>query len=117
MTVTQQSDAEGVTGGRRGRRSAAGWLLMLLGVLTAALGAYLLFGLAAAATWILKQGDTLDFVRSLATAWGGLFLAIAHAFFRTSTRCSYAAFHAYLFLRHSGSAQPRVRDRQRIHWS
>jgi uncharacterized membrane protein HdeD (DUF308 family) len=42
MTVAQQSDAEGVASGRRWR-SAARWLLMLLGVVATALGVYLLF--------------------------------------------------------------------------
>jgi hypothetical protein len=45
--------------------------------------AYLLFGAVAALTWIINGGDTLDYVRTLASAWGGLFLGIAQGFFRS----------------------------------
>jgi hypothetical protein len=44
--------------------------------------AYLLFGFLAAVTWIVNGGDTLDYVRALASAWVGLFLGIAQGFFR-----------------------------------
>jgi uncharacterized membrane protein len=46
------------------------------------IGVYLAFGLAAAVTWIINGGDTVEYVRTLASAWGGLFLGIAQAAFR-----------------------------------
>jgi len=42
--------------------------------------AYLLLGAAAAVTWVFAGGDTIDFIRTLAPAWGGLALAIATAY-------------------------------------
>jgi hypothetical protein len=42
---------------------------------------YLLLGALAAFTWVVKGGDTVNFVRTLAPAWGGLILPIAASFF------------------------------------
>ena len=46
---------------------------------------YMLLGLAAVVTWVIKGGATLDFVRTLASAWAGLALTIVGAFMRTPT--------------------------------
>jgi hypothetical protein len=43
---------------------------------------YFLLAAAAIVTWVLNAGDTLDFVRGLASAAVGLFLAIVRAFFQ-----------------------------------
>ncbi|MEA2308817.1 MAG: hypothetical protein QOG86_1576 [Thermoleophilaceae bacterium] len=45
--------------------------------------AYLLAGFAAAVTWVVNGDDALEFVKTLASAWGGLVIAIAGAFLRT----------------------------------
>jgi hypothetical protein len=45
------------------------------------IGAYLLLGLLALLTWIFKGGGTIEYVRTLASAWAGLFLLIASSNF------------------------------------
>jgi hypothetical protein len=42
---------------------------------------YLVLGAAAAFTWAVKGGDTVEYIRTLAPAWGGLVLPIATSFF------------------------------------
>jgi hypothetical protein len=43
--------------------------------------AYLILGAIAALTWAVKGGDTTEYIRTLAPAWGGLVLPIATSFF------------------------------------
>lgn len=42
---------------------------------------YLFCGAAAALTWVVKGGDTVTFVKTLAPAWAGLALPIGASFF------------------------------------
>ncbi|MGN6257283.1 MAG: hypothetical protein ACTHN3_05975 [Solirubrobacterales bacterium] len=42
---------------------------------------YLCLGAAAAVTWALKGGDAVEYIRTLAPAWGGLVLPIGTSFF------------------------------------
>lgn len=46
--------------------------------------AYLAMGAVAAFTWCVKGGDTVEFIRTLAPAWGGLVLPIGTSFFGQS---------------------------------
>lgn len=46
---------------------------------------YLLVGLAAALTWIIKGDAAIEYLRTLATAWGGMFLGIGQGFFRANS--------------------------------
>jgi hypothetical protein len=43
--------------------------------------AYLILGAVAAFTWAVKGGDSVEYIRTLAPAWGGLVLPIATSFF------------------------------------
>ncbi|HEU4706445.1 MAG TPA: hypothetical protein VFS64_04595 [Solirubrobacterales bacterium] len=42
--------------------------------------AYLVLGAAAAVTWAMKGGEAVEFIRTLAPAWGGLVLPISTSF-------------------------------------
>ncbi len=56
------------------------------GIAIAYISLYLLLGLAAAVIWAVKQGDTFEFLRTLAAAWVGLFLGIAQGYTQTGSQ-------------------------------
>lgn len=65
-------------GSERALKGASKWLGQLY------IAAYVILGLIAMVTWMIMGGDTIDYVRTLASAWAGLILPIAASNFQPS---------------------------------